>query len=207
MADIENMTVVNEGKAAVLYPASESVFYNPVQKFNRDLSILAIKEFLVVYKLECNQKLESNAKFKRGSGRRRKIDDEKQNDIIKDTVCEKIDNDALLSQEQVMHVSNSEGQNEEEPKEFDEKQTRPIRILEGLAATGLRSIRYALEIDGIDKIIANDFSAAAFESIKRNIEHNSVGNIIEPSLNDAGYGFMQISDGKIAYSIPAQLIL
>ena len=189
MADTENMTVVNEGKAAVLFPASESVFYNPVQKFNRDLSILAIKEFLVAYKRECSQKLERNAKLKRGSGRRRKIGDEEQSDVITDKICEKIDNDTLLRQEQEIHIPNSEGQNnEEEPREFDEKQSRPISILEGLAATGLRSIRYGLEIDGIDKIIANDFSAAAFESIKRNIEHNSIGNIIEPSLSDAGYG-------------------
>merc|ERR1719309_1217182 len=31
--------IVNEGKASVLFPAAQSVFYNPVQEFNRDLTI------------------------------------------------------------------------------------------------------------------------------------------------------------------------
>jgi len=35
--------VVTEGKATILQP--ESVFYNPVQEFNRDLTIAVISEF------------------------------------------------------------------------------------------------------------------------------------------------------------------
>ena len=30
--------VVKEGKAEILYPKGNSVFYNPVQEFNRDLT-------------------------------------------------------------------------------------------------------------------------------------------------------------------------
>lgn len=37
------------------------------------------------------------------------------------------------------------------------------RVLEGLAASGLRSIRYALEIDGISRIDANDLDGAVVE--------------------------------------------
>ena len=37
------------------------------------------------------------------------------------------------------------------------------RVLEGLAASGLRSIRYALEIDGIARIDANDLDGAVVE--------------------------------------------
>uniref|UniRef100_A0A3Q3JZA8 Uncharacterized protein n=1 Tax=Monopterus albus TaxID=43700 RepID=A0A3Q3JZA8_MONAL len=32
-------TVVKEGKAAILFPSANEVFYNPVQEFNRDLTI------------------------------------------------------------------------------------------------------------------------------------------------------------------------
>lgn len=31
-------TVVKEGKAAILFPNANEVFYNPVQEFNRDLT-------------------------------------------------------------------------------------------------------------------------------------------------------------------------
>lgn len=31
-------TVIKEGKAAILFPNANEVFYNPVQEFNRDLT-------------------------------------------------------------------------------------------------------------------------------------------------------------------------
>ena len=61
-----------------------------------------------------------------------------------------------------------------------------VTILEALSATGLRSIRYAKEIQGCSKIIANDFSKRAVESIQKNIESNDVTNIVEAS--HAPYG-------------------
>ncbi|KOC62650.1 putative tRNA (guanine(26)-N(2))-dimethyltransferase [Habropoda laboriosa] len=60
-----------------------------------------------------------------------------------------------------------------------------ITILEALSATGLRSIRYAKEIQGIKQIVSNDISAKAVESIKRNIQHNGVEDIVKPSHEDA----------------------
>lgn len=51
---------------------------------------------------------------------------------------------------------------------------------------GLRSIRYAKEIEGIKKIIANDIDQAAVEAIKRNLEYNQVDpSIMIPSHADA----------------------
>ncbi|XP_033116946.1 tRNA (guanine(26)-N(2))-dimethyltransferase-like [Anneissia japonica] len=66
-----------------------------------------------------------------------------------------------------------------------EKCEEGITILEGLSASGLRSIRYAKEIAGVKRIVANDFSRAAVESIERNIKHNKIGDIVEASLSDA----------------------
>lgn len=60
-----------------------------------------------------------------------------------------------------------------------------ITILEALSATGLRSIRYAKEIPGIKKIVANDISKKAVESIESNIQSNSVQNIVKTSHSDA----------------------
>ena len=47
-----------------------------------------------------------------------------------------------------------------------------IKILEGLAASGLRSIRYALEVEGTGRVDANDLDSDAVEAMKRNIQYN-----------------------------------
>ena len=61
-----------------------------------------------------------------------------------------------------------------------------ITILEGLAASGLRSVRYALEVPGVKSITANDISPDAYRMIQKNIQHNNVQHIVIPSKEDAG---------------------
>ncbi|XP_076174180.1 tRNA (guanine(26)-N(2))-dimethyltransferase isoform X2 [Ptiloglossa arizonensis] len=72
-------------------------------------------------------------------------------------------------------------------KEVSKKgiQKGKITILEALSATGLRSIRYAKEVQGIKQIVANDISAKAVESIKKNIQYNEVTDLVKPSHEDA----------------------
>ena len=113
---------VKEGLATiqVTNETSTDVFYNPVQQFNRDMSIAVINQFIK--------------------------DNEKE--------------------EKKHHLDN-------------------ITVLEALSATGLRSIRYAKEIPKISKIIANDFSKRAVESIQKNIEDNNVTDTVEASHADA----------------------
>ena len=43
-----------------------------------------------------------------------------------------------------------------------------MRILEGMAASGLRAIRYARELDGVGCVVANDLDPTAIDAIKRN---------------------------------------
>uniref|UniRef100_A0A224Z2D4 tRNA (guanine(26)-N(2))-dimethyltransferase n=1 Tax=Rhipicephalus zambeziensis TaxID=60191 RepID=A0A224Z2D4_9ACAR len=121
-------TSVTEGKAEVLFPSSHDVFYNPVQEFNRDMSVAVIQEFIATRREElANEKTAQNV----------------------------------------------------------DPQAYKVSILEALAASGLRSIRYALEIDGVGKILANDYSTQAVESMKANIEHNKVGHIVVPNRDEA----------------------
>jgi tRNA (guanine26-N2/guanine27-N2)-dimethyltransferase len=47
-----------------------------------------------------------------------------------------------------------------------------ITVLEALAATGLRSVRYAKEIPSIKKLVANDILPAATDLMKKNFEFN-----------------------------------
>ncbi len=40
-------------------------------------------------------------------------------------------------------------------------------MLEALAASGLRAVRYAMEVEGVHKVVANDFDAVAVASCRR----------------------------------------
>lgn len=51
-------TTVNEGKASILFPKGNEVFYNPVQEFNRDMSIAAIRTWSEMYLAEKRERLE-----------------------------------------------------------------------------------------------------------------------------------------------------
>lgn len=58
-------------------------------------------------------------------------------------------------------------------------------MLEGLAASGLRSIRFALEIPGLRSVVANDASARAVELMHRNVALNGVTHLVQPNQADA----------------------
>jgi tRNA (guanine26-N2/guanine27-N2)-dimethyltransferase len=105
---------ITEGSATVCFKEGK-VFYNKVQEFNRDLSILAINSFQKHYL------------------------------------------------------------------------GRPVKIAECLSATGLRSLRYAKEIDSVDFIVANDLDAAACEAISRNVASNLCEKTVRVSNFDAKY--------------------
>lgn len=60
-------------------------------------------------------------------------------------------------------------------------------MLEGLAASGLRSIRFALEVPGLRSVIANDASARAVELMDRNVHLNGVAHLVQPNQADARY--------------------
>lgn len=57
--------------------------------------------------------------------------------------------------------------------------------MEALAATGLRAIRYALEVPGVKQIYANDISSTAVNIMNQNIKENNVDNLITSTQYDA----------------------
>lgn len=72
--DPSDFTIVTEGKADILFPKQEEVFYNPIQQFNRDLSVTCIQAWDHLY----GSKLKSHRQRKRTSSepeaKRRKLD-------------------------------------------------------------------------------------------------------------------------------------
>lgn len=120
---------IKEGTAEIFMEGH--VFYNPVQEFNRDISVCVLNTFIRNYKQE------QEALKKKGR------------------------------------------------KKGSEEPAKPV-ILEALSATGLRSIRYAKEVQGLDfEIIANDLSHEAVRFIEKNLKHNDVEEIVKSSSSCA----------------------
>ena len=155
----EQFNEICEGKAKVLFPKANTVFYNNVQVFNRDLSVAVIKLFSKIYKQEKEQK---SFRKKQQGGKFTK-EDETNKDVRESSNQTDITDD------------------------FKEIK---ISVLEALSASGLRAIRYALEIPILTTLIANDLSKEAVTSIDRNIKHNGVGDKVKSSLSDARYIFI-----------------
>lgn len=136
---LEEFPVLSEGKAQIII-TNKKVFYNPVQEFNRDLSIAVLTIFA---QDRWNKMIEKN-----------NLTNDNKTNILHDTG---------------LNTNKQEG----------------ITILEALSATGLRSIRYAKEVKGIKQIVANDISAKAVDSIRHNVLHNGVENLVTPYHEDA----------------------
>ncbi|XP_067829075.1 tRNA (guanine(26)-N(2))-dimethyltransferase isoform X2 [Heptranchias perlo] len=156
-------TVINEGKAEIIFPSANEVFYNPVQEFNRDLTCAVVTEFARQQLLAKGVRV-----LVPGEEERNKI-------VVNLTESETAGSAAEPGHVPVIKKTTSVG----------EKCEDGIRILEGLAASGLRSIRFAKEVPGIHSIVANDFSSKAVELMKRNIELNGVEHLVTASLADA----------------------
>lgn len=135
----QEFNTVQEGKATILTPKQDEVFYNPIQQFNRDLSIMAIKAYDEI-RHEKIQAIKKKSKNKR-------------------------------------------------------TKLNGLKILESLAASGLRSCRYGLEIPEAGKIVANDMLAEAVKSINKNVEYNKLTDKVVANQGD-GIKFMGSTDEK-----------
>ena len=132
--------LITEGTVSMIFPKSEnSVFYNPVQVQNRDLSILMIS-------------LYSERRAKRAY-----INSVKKRDKITlaeaEAAASKIDWSKYVETN-----SRKDG----------------LRILDALAASGLRSIRYYKEIPAVKEVIINDLEEAAVNLAKENMKFNKI---------------------------------
>ncbi|XP_060037783.1 tRNA (guanine(26)-N(2))-dimethyltransferase isoform X2 [Erinaceus europaeus] len=155
-------TMVTEGAAQIAFPSANEVFYNPVQEFNRDLTCAVITEFA---------RSQLAAK-----GIRIKVPGEK--DVQKLVVD--------LSEQEEDRKEVQEAAGDQPPTaSAGEVCQEGLRVLEGLAASGLRSIRFALEVPGLRSVVANDASARAVQLIRRNIQLNQVAHLVQPSQADA----------------------
>ncbi|MFX1295588.1 MAG: tRNA (guanine(10)-N(2))-dimethyltransferase [Promethearchaeota archaeon] len=70
-------------------------------------------------------------------------------------------------------------------KTYQEIRDQSLTILLPFAATGVRGIRFQLELNNIEKIIMNDVSPQAYALMEHNLKLNRLSEIIEIQNNDA----------------------
>jgi len=187
-------TAVREGLATVLFPktvakkdksgndikAEGQVFYNPIQQFNRDLSVLAIRAFGEVYLKE---------KKGKKAGKKRGGEEERGEEREAAAAAGRGDRTQENAREVEVVPKTGGGQKKEER---DLVQERPMKasippkftILDALSATGLRALRYALEIPFVTGTTSNDLDPSASQSMRRNIQYNGIHapKTIDPAL-------------------------
>ncbi|KAL7789016.1 S-adenosyl-L-methionine-dependent methyltransferase [Trichoderma ceciliae] len=188
--DGKQFRVVREGKATILVPQGakigedpgevQQVFYNPIQQYNRDLSVLAIKTY---GEQSLEQRRERNVARSNKQGKKRKRDERDEKDD--GTLSTETETPGLSVSDQAAEAS-------------DEQRTHrsTFRILDALSASGLRALRYGHELPFVTSINANDLSKSAAESIKLNVNHNGLDGIISVTNEDAlAHMYRAIADG------------
>jgi len=89
---------------------------------------------------------------------------------------------------------------DEQAAKQGETENQGITVLEALAASGLRSIRFAKEVRGLKSVVANDWSKQAAENIKRNVSHCNIEDTVQPHCGDAAMLMYQHRSPKLRFS-------
>mmetsp|Transcript_23691 Transcript_23691/g.74540 ORF Transcript_23691/g.74540 Transcript_23691/m.74540 type:complete len:831 (-) Transcript_23691:739-3231(-) len=170
----EGFKLVEEGSARMVYPSENEVFYNPVQVYNRDLSIAVIQTYAQLRLKEEHVKAAAKAK--------RKGSDPKSSKEAATAVADDID-----WYERAKETSGEKG----------------LLVLDALAASGLRSIRYVKEIAGVKEVTVNDLSESAVDLAKKNVKLNQCDeSAIKVQQGDAiDLMYMARAEGATKYDV------
>jgi len=177
MAEVEDYEIIREGEAEILQLKEKAAFFNPVQVHNRDMSIAVLRAFVAKRKEEhealANKRNKSHQENKQSETSVQNGEDASTSQLDEmDVVPEKDLNQAQATKTPSWKVT---------------RELKPPLVLEALAASGLRSLRYAREVDGLGKVVALDNDKASVDCCKRNIKFNGVSSTsnVEAHLADA----------------------
>jgi tRNA (guanine26-N2/guanine27-N2)-dimethyltransferase len=160
-----NTKDIVEGSATMTYPADQeqTVFYNPVQVQNRDLSILMIS----LYAERRRKRMHLN-EYKR----KLRTEDQLSGDALNERLAKY---EATLDATELVRSENTAEEG--------------LTILDALAASGLRSIRYWKEVPGVKHVTINDLDPAAVERAHTNMSVNNLTDVLLTDKDDdRGHG-------------------
>ena len=84
-------------------------------------------------------------------------------------------NEVKLKYEQKL-ISNPDFLNNPASREYFDNKLKGITILDALAASALRSIRYIKEVPFVNKVIVNDIDLSAVNTARENMERNQINH-------------------------------
>lgn len=160
--DEGKVKTITEGSTTMNCPADEesTVFYNPVQVQNRDLSILMLT-------LYSERRAVRNVVATERARLRKHNQGKDGNDRM---------SGAEIQEKLEEYAKNLN------PSQVVQKQSKQdgMSILDALAASGLRSIRYWKEIPGVKHVTINDLEEAAVERAHANVKGNGLVESVIP---------------------------
>ncbi|KAL5348974.1 RNA methyltransferase tRNA(m5U54)methyltransferase [Pseudogymnoascus australis] len=226
--DGKDYSTIKEGLAYILVPGngplvpqtnptgdnqSQSVFYNPIQQFNRDLSVLAIKAYGEDAVAKKEAETEKRRKAANAKSKKRKRVDETVNkdgaggaaaraettsdngetvtlatNKASEQTAMEIDGPAMEGLQHAGIEAETEASLDrtvEQNGTDKSKQQEQFTILDALSATGLRALRYAQEIPFTTSVTANDLLPEATRAINLNVLHNKLTSQINPVTGNA----------------------
>ena len=171
----------------------QSVFYNPIQQFNRDLSVLAVRVFGEDYltrvrlgKGRRKGKRQRDEDMSEGSRKRPCVNGaaEGNRDVSENIGGQRVSQGSQTTVQS--HPNPNEGESISADYDVEAAQTKyQFKVLDALSATGLRALRYAHELPFATLVNANDLSRQATDSIRLNVEYNKLEDKIRTTTSNA----------------------
>lgn len=202
-------TILREGEADILLHGND-VFYNKAQVVNRDMSIAVLRVFAAKRQEEHEESLLKKASRKKDSksanGKVNGHDQEQGASVAEGDITNSVPSsteakaeDSPLESEENSEISPSvQTQESVAPVESAEesKIAKPLRVLEALAASGLRALRYAKEVEQVGSVVACDNDKVAVEACERNIRLNGKIALAKVTANHADSRIYMLSHEK-----------
>jgi tRNA (guanine26-N2/guanine27-N2)-dimethyltransferase len=185
----EGYEKITEGTITMHYPKSENtVFYNPVQVQNRDLSVLMIGMY-------AERRAERMWMIrKRKEVRKRMLHEQQQQQ--EGTNANANANDAESKSERKERLAQFEKDLDAEVAKAKEtvnftqlaqessNTNDGMAIFEALAASGLRSLRYWKEVPGLRTMVVNDLDPGAIDLAGENVVRNGLEEVLVKDDDD-----------------------
>ncbi|KAG4301603.1 hypothetical protein PCK1_002088 [Pneumocystis canis] len=179
--------MITEGKASLFIPKENKVFYNPVQTFNRDLSVIVIRSWSQTF-LKNKEILFKKKQEKKNFKRQKMIHFNETSDKTGTDLISK--SSEISSHSEKINLNNIPTFNSLNQSQ-EAYSSLGFNILDAFSATGIRAIRYLKEIPNVTHVVANDYAKSAVEMIKKNSTHNNVFQKIKLNCEDARFAMYQ----------------
>ena len=174
---------VTEGKATIFFPSEKGVFYNPPQIPNRDLSVLALRHFARQWQSEMEEKA---AKQQLKAAKRAASEAAKASAASVDPDSGAPAPPSGPSCAASASAATPATETTEAAPTAPSPPAAGIRVLDALTASGLRALRYVLEVPQVQSVVANDLDPNAVAALRENVRRNGLSeDVIVPSTGDA----------------------